>query len=34
MLLDVLRASFLGNLLTGKDPIRAGEVTITADQDF
>ena len=24
MLLDVLGASLLGNLLTGKDPIRAG----------
>ena len=34
MLLDVLGASLLGNLLTGKDPIRAGEVTIRADQDF
>ena len=34
MLLDVLGASLLGNLLTGKDPIRACEVTIRADQDF
>ena len=34
MLLDVLGASLLGNLLAGKDPIRAGEVTIRADQDF
>ena len=34
MLLDVLGASLLGNLLTGKGTIRAGEVTIRADQDF
>ena len=34
MLLGTLGASLLGNLLTGKDTIRAGEGTITAGQDF
>ena len=34
MLLGTLRASLLGNLLTCKDTIRAGEDTIRAVQDF
>ena len=34
MLLGTLVASLLGNLLTGKDTIRAGEGTIRAGQDF
>ena len=34
MLLGALGASLLGNLLTGKDTIRAGEGTIRACQDF
>ena len=34
MLLGTLSASLLGNLLTGKDTIRAGEGTIRAGQDF
>ena len=34
MLLGTLDASLLGNLLTGKDMIRAGESTITAGKDF
>ena len=34
MLLGLLGASLLGNLLTGKGTIRAGEGTITAAQDF
>ena len=34
MLLGTLGASLLGNLLTGKCTIRAGEDTIRADQDF
>ena len=34
MLLGFLGASLLGNLLTGKGTIRAGEGTITAAQDF
>ena len=34
MLLGTLSASLLGNLLTGKDTIRAGECTIRAGQDF
>ena len=33
-LLGTLGASLLGNLLTGKDTIRAGEDTIRAGQDF
>ena len=34
MLLGTLGASVLGNLLTGKDTIRAGEGTIRTGQDF
>ena len=34
MLLDTLGANLLGNLLTGKATIRAGEGTIKAGQDF
>ena len=34
MLLGTLGAILLGNLLTSKDTIRAGEGTIRADQDF
>ena len=34
MLLGTLGASLLGNLLTGKDTVRAVEVTISAGQDF
>ena len=34
MLLGTLDASLLGNLLTGKQTIRAGEGTIRAGQDF
>ena len=34
MLLGKLGASLLGNLLTGKGTIRAGEGTITESQDF
>ena len=34
MLLGTLGASLLGNLLTGKGTIRAGEDTIWASQDF
>ena len=34
MLLETLGASLLGNLLTGKGTIRAGEVTVRAGQDF
>ena len=34
MLLGTLRASLLGNLLTGKDTIRSGEGTIRAGQNF
>ena len=34
MLLGALGASLLGNLLTSKNTIRAGEGTIRADQDF
>ena len=34
MLLGILGASLLGNLLTGKCAIRAGECTIRAVQDF
>ena len=34
MLFGTLGASLLGNLLTGKDKIRAGEVTVRAGQDF
>ena len=34
MLLGTLGASLLGNLLTGKSTIRAGEGTIRAGQDF
>ena len=34
MLLGTLGASLLGNLLTGKGVMRAGEGTIRADQDF
>ena len=34
MLLGTLDASLLGNLLTGKGMIRAGEGTITAGKDF
>ena len=34
MLLSTLDASILGNLLTGKNTIRAGEDTIRADQEF
>ena len=34
MLLCTLGASLLGNLLTDKDTIRAGEGTIRVGQDF
>ena len=34
MLLSTLGASLLGNLLTGKGKIRAGEGTIKGGQDF
>ena len=34
MLLGTLGASLLGNLLTGKDIMGAGEGTIRAGQDF
>ena len=34
MLLGTLGATVLGNLLTGKDTITAGEGTIRAGQDF
>ena len=34
MLLGTLGASLLGNLLTGKAKIRAGEGAIRAGQDF
>ena len=34
MLLGTLGASLLGNLLTGKDRISAGEGTVRAGQDF
>ena len=34
MLLDILGASLLGNLLTGKSTIGKGEVAIRAGQDF
>ena len=34
MLLETLGASLLGNLLTVKGTIRAGEVTVRAGQDF
>ena len=34
MLLDTLAASLLGDLLTGKGTVRAGECTIRAGQDF
>ena len=34
MLLGTLSVTLLGNLLTGKGTIRAGEDTIRADQDF
>ena len=34
MLLETLGASLLGNLLTGKGTIRAGEVTVRAGQIF
>ena len=34
MLLGTLGASLLGNLLTGKDTIRASEGAITAGKDF
>ena len=34
MLLGTLGASLLGNLLTGKGKIRAGERTIKGGQDF
>ena len=34
MLLDTLGAILLGNLLTGKDKIRAGKGTIRVGQDF
>ena len=34
MLLGTLDASLLGNLLTGKSTIRAGEGTIRAGQEF
>ena len=34
MLLDTLGAGLLGNLLTGKGTIRAGEGTIRESQDF
>ena len=34
MLLGTLGASLLGNLLTGKGTIRAGECTVRAGQEF
>ena len=34
MLLDILGASLLGNLLTGKDTTTAAESTIRAGEDF
>ena len=34
MLLGTLGASLLGNLLTGKGTVRAGEGIVTAGQDF
>ena len=34
MLLSTLEASFLGNLLTVEETIRAGEDTVRASQDF
>ena len=34
MLLDILGASLVGNVLTGKDAIRAGEGAIRAGQKF
>ena len=34
ILLGTLGASLLGNLLTDKEKIRAGEDTVTAIQDF
>ena len=34
MLLGTLGASLLGNLLTGKGTIKAGEGTIRAEQNF
>ena len=34
MSLGTLAAGLLGNLLTGKETIRAGEDTIRADQEF
>ena len=34
MLLGTLGASLLGNLLTGRETIRAGESAIRARQDF
>ena len=34
ILLRTLSPSLLGNLLTGKETIRAGEGTVTAGQDF
>ena len=34
MLLGTVGASLLGNLLTGKGTVRAGECTVRAGQDF
>ena len=34
MLLGTLDASLLGNLLTGKSTVRAGDNTVGAGQDF
>ena len=34
MLLSTLSASLFGNLLTGREVIRAGEGTITASENF
>ena len=34
MLLGTFGASLLGDMVTGKDTIRAGEGTVRADQDF
>ena len=34
MLVDILGASLLGNLLTGKSTIGKGEVAVRASQDF
>ena len=34
MLLEILGASLLGNLVTGKDTFRANEGTIIERQDF